>query len=228
MIDFNQPIAPAQPVPDPAATRPPEPARDLSGMPLSALLTALNHLLQQQSWARDRLKMYAGMGVRLGVTVAGPPSLCATITSDGLFEPGPDRPAQATLWLRPSVGALFDGLRGGARGLAPHLQVEGDVMLAGTLGELAQHLRWDAEEDLSHWVGDIAAHRIADFMRRIPLRAAEVRNRVESAAVQFATVEQPQLVTRQSLQARRQELAQLAERIDALAGRVAGVERARR
>ena len=38
-------------------------------------------------------------------------------------------------------------------------------MLAATLGELARDLRWDAEEDLSHVLGDVAAHRVFGLLR---------------------------------------------------------------
>ena len=160
---------------------------------VGALAAALAHLLRQQGWARDKLRMHAGSVVRLGVDLAAPPpaglpapELRLRIDPDGLVEAAdPLAQPAATLLLRPSARAASDFSRDGVEGLARHLRVEGDVMLAASLGELARHLRWDAEEDLSHVVGDVAAHRLAGW-----LRAGLARLQAASAPAADRLVEQ--------------------------------------
>lgn len=44
------------------------------------------------------------------------------------------------------------------QGEKPAVRVEGDVQLAAEVNWLADHVRWDAEEDLSRIVGDAPAH----------------------------------------------------------------------
>lgn len=139
---------------------------------VSALAAALGHLLRQQDWARQKLRMHAGATVRLGVVASGlPPGLPPAevrlrIESDGLVALADDQdPPRATLLLEPSAALLADFSRQGVAGLSRHLRVDGDVMLAAALGELARDLRWEAEEDLSRVVGDVAAHRLAGWLR---------------------------------------------------------------
>lgn len=52
-------------------------------------------------------------------------------------------------------------LRAAASSGKPATRIEGDVQLAAEINWLTAHVRWDAEEDLSRFVGDAAAHRIA-------------------------------------------------------------------
>src|SRR5207253_6731179 len=46
-----------------------------------------------------------------------------------------------------------------------YVKIEGDADFANTISQLSQSLRWEAEEDLSNWVGDIAAVRIVSGAR---------------------------------------------------------------
>ena len=227
MIDFNQPQT-VKPVPADAPASEAVQARDLRGLPLRGLLRAINHVLRQQVWARDRLIVHRGKSVRLGLDTLFPlaafaPNLMTRISDDGLLEAA-DTPkpansgaaagaggagsggaqalarsgADVSLWLKPSVDALFAGLRSGPVGLSSHLRVEGDVLLAAVMGELAQHLRWDFEEDLSRVVGDAGAHRVVAGAQTVGARLKDSQQRVESSAVQWLTVEGAYLLDRAS------------------------------
>jgi ubiquinone biosynthesis protein UbiJ len=154
-------------------------AARLQAQALRALVAAFEHLLRQQGWARERLRMHAGSTVRVGLQAGAgfglpailptglpPPEVRLRITSEGFFEAAAfDAEPRATLLLIASADALFTAAREGVDGLSRHLRVEGDVMLAATLGELARDLRWDAEEDLSRVLGDVAAHRVFGLLR---------------------------------------------------------------
>ncbi len=48
----------------------------------------------------------------------------------------------------------------------PAIRIEGDVQLAGDINWLADHVRWDLEEDLARIVGDAPAHALAEVVRR--------------------------------------------------------------
>jgi len=74
-----------------------------------------------------------------------------------------------------AAGSLFDVLRD-PQAAASSTEVAGDGDFAGAISYLFTHLRWDVEEDLSRVVGDVAAHRIANFGRdlaHVPGRVAE-------------------------------------------------------
>lgn len=223
VIDFNQPpsvkLPPANAPADPAVER-----RDLRGLPLSGLLAAVNHVLSQQSWSRQRLLAHRGKVVRLGIDASFPlsvfaPNLLTRIGEDGLLQSAQGGQADVSLWLKPSFDALFNGLRDGPVALSGHLRVEGDVLLAGLLGELAQHLRWDPEEDLSKVVGDAAAHRVGTTAQQAGQTLRDSGTRLQDQASQFLTVEQGLLLERASFDAHKADIEALRQRIDALGQR---------
>jgi ubiquinone biosynthesis accessory factor UbiJ len=83
-----------------------------------------------------------------------------------------------TMLVKPTVDSLKGALSSGASGLQPHLSIEGDVMLAAALGEIAQHARWDFEDDISFVVGDKIARRIGEAATKIDEQAQKVVPRV--------------------------------------------------
>jgi ubiquinone biosynthesis protein UbiJ len=129
----------------------------------------LNHVLMREEEARQRLARQKGRVIRLHwraievnllCTPAGllnlAPALAVPDLSLGVSEPSPLELAQIAL-----------------RGERPPVAIEGDVQLAAEVGWLVEHVRWDAEEDLSGLIGDVAAYRfmqgaqrLADALRR--------------------------------------------------------------
>ena len=199
---------------------------------LRAVHAALEHLLRQQSWARERLRAHAGRSVRVAfdaaVPAGGAPEFLATIDPEGLLRAAaPGTTADATLRLKPSADALAALLRDGPQGLSAHLRIEGDVMLAATLGELAQHLRWDAEEDLSRIVGDVAAHRLVRLAGQGFGFLRDLGRRVESTAGQFLGASQGPLAAGRQLDALRRDAVGLDRQLQALEARVARLSRGR-
>lgn len=181
-------------------------------------LSALNHVLRQQEWARDRLRAHAGRTVRMIVaSPLGPVATDARIADDGTLAVATVEAPTVTLTLTPSIDALFGALRDGARGLTGALKVDGDVMVAAAVGEIAQHLRWDLEEDLSRVVGDRLAHRIGQTVRGGARRTDDLRARVETGLRQFLVDEDRQVVGRE-------EMASLSEAIRSLETAVSRLE----
>jgi ubiquinone biosynthesis protein UbiJ len=195
----------------------------------ATLVAAFDHVLRQNDWARTRLAMFAGRIVRIGVDAPAlpglpPPQLLARVVEGGLLEQLPWRsddesePEVAVhMLLRPSVDAAFAFLRGGPKALSPHLRIEGEVMLAGALGEIARELRWDAEEDLSRITGDTLARRIGGGIDSARATARDLRARLASSAVAHLAGDAGQLVARGELAALRARLDELEDRIDRLA-----------
>lgn len=190
-------------------------------------VAALDHVLRQNDWARTKLSMFVGRIVRIGVDAPAlpglpPPQLLARIVEGGLLElmPWPDEgePAIAVhMLLRPSVDAAFALLREGPKALSPHLRIDGEVMLAGALGEIARHLRWDVEEDLSRLTGDALARRIGRGVEAGRSAAQDLRSRIGSSAVGHLAGDGGHLVARG-------ELAALDDALDALESRVGRLE----
>lgn len=120
------------------------------------VIAALNHVLEGDAWARERLRLFAGQHVRV---VAGPLRLALTVAGDGLF-------ASEEVGSEPAVVITLPGDAPFRYLLDPALvfataKLAGSAEFAETLAFVFRNLRWDAEGDLAKVVGDIAAHRLA-------------------------------------------------------------------
>lgn len=76
------------------------------------------------------------------------------------------------------------------------VQFSGDSELAAVLAELAQHLNWDIEEDLSHIIGAAGAHRMVTTARAFQSWGTEATQRVSENIAEYLTEERRLLITR--------------------------------
>ncbi len=123
----------------------------------------LNHVLQQEPQAMERLARQQGKVVlsqwqqfsfKVQATPAGLLDLAAAET-----------PADLTLViLDESPLAIAQTLMQGNK---PKVRIEGDVQLAAEVNWLADHVRWDVEEDLSRILGDAPAHLFMQTVRTL-------------------------------------------------------------
>jgi ubiquinone biosynthesis protein UbiJ len=127
------------------------------------LVLLLNHLLQSEPVAQDRLRPHAGRRLELQATDwprwAPPlPRLAFAITPAGLLEWEPDAPAvPADLQVVVDASQPLQQLPALLAGQAPRLRVEGDAALAGDVNWLLDNLRWDPADDLQRFMGPAAA-----------------------------------------------------------------------
>jgi len=193
---------------------------------LKAFMGAFNHLLSQHPNAASRLAAHAGKLVCLGVDDSDlprfmpRPQVWASITEAGRLESSVEGEADVQLLLKPSVAAGQALASQGVGGLASHLRVEGDVLLAGLLGELIQELRWDYEDDLASVVGDPAARRVSDAIKsgsqKVSHAASRVRDQASSVAREATSRNNASTVAGEVFQSAKQGLSQLDERLAAI------------
>jgi ubiquinone biosynthesis protein UbiJ len=127
----------------------------------ATLFAFANHVLNQNAWAREQLRGQAGRTIAL---VLGPARLALGIDAQGSFTPAEaGATADATLAISPLSLPFF--LKPGAD-LDPHLATSGDPALCQLLHLLGKEFRWDMEEDLSHLVGDAAAHTLVGALHQ--------------------------------------------------------------
>ena len=161
--------------------------------PAVAFCFLANALRARETWARARLEALAGQGFQLHLPLAAPFTL--VVAPGGRLEPG-DAPAAAIV------------TPGG---------ITGDSALADELRYLRRHLRPDVEEELSRFVGDIAAQRLVGAARGFMQWQLDALARIAEAAADYAVNERRALV-------RRPELADLAARIEELNQAIARLE----
>lgn len=184
-----------------------------------AVLAGLNHVLGQSAWARDRLAPFAGRHARLTMP---PLQLGLVVTTDGQFEPAADE-GQPDVQIILPADAPFLLLQGQDR-VMQAARVEGAAEFATELAFVLKNLRWDAEEDLSRLVGDIAAHRIVGGVAAFTAWQKDAANRLAENLVAYATEETPLLPRAAEQRAFAEEAAELRAALDAAERRVAALE----
>ena len=174
---------------------------------------AINHLLQSEGWARDRLRPFAGK--RVLFRAAPLPELRLAIGAEGMVAAaGIDETFDLTLTIKP--GAL-PHLLSGSDALLQHVEISGNADLASTVQFLFRNLKWDFEDDLSRLVGDIAAHRIANTARDFFAWQKDALLRTGENLAEYWTEEQPLL-------ARPEEVARFSRDVETLRDDVARLE----
>ena len=122
----------------------------------------INHVLMQEPEAQARLKRQSGRVVRLQWRDF---SMQLAATPAGLWELAPA--ATPDLLLTVTDTSPFDLAKNALRGDKPGVRIEGDVEFAGEVNWLIENVRWDAEEDLSRFIGDAPAHTLGKIGRSV-------------------------------------------------------------
>lgn len=154
----------------------------------SAALKVLNHLITQTPGAEGRLAAHAGRHARLALGGAG---LSFGIDGAGLLTESPGDVHAVTISL--PADALLQALRQGDAALR-EARIEGDAALAETLGNVLRSLRWDAAEDLSRLIGDVAAERLVVTGRSVLATGNDLAGRLASSATEYVADEAQILV----------------------------------
>src|SRR5689334_6670369 len=121
---------------------------------------AINRLLMANAWAMEKLKSHAG---KTALVTSPPLQLKLTVTEEGTLRAAaravtPDVTIAVTPGLLLALAARDESAWGAAH-------IAGDVEFAGTIDYVRRHLSWDYEETLSHFLGDIGAHRVGRVIR---------------------------------------------------------------
>lgn len=190
-------------------------------MNLTPIPLAINHLLEQQPWARDKLAAHAGKVAVIDLQAA---KLRLAVRPGGLVGTAqPEQAANVTIHLKLADLALLLQNRDQA---FSYVRLEGDADFANALSQLSHALRWDAQADLARLVGDIAAVRIAGAGRSAIKTADTVARKLAENTAEYLLDENPLLV-RPSAVAElgagviklRDDVERLMKRIEKLEGR---------
>jgi len=182
-------------------------------------LAALNHLLEQQPWAAERLRPFAGQVVEFRCPPF--PDLRFAITENGFLDRAQAETASAlVVKLTPGSMPLLLARDETAR---KRVQIEGSADLAGAVDYLFGHLSWDLEEDLSGVFGDIVAHRLASGGKALAAWQRDAALRLAENLVEYWTEEQPLLARPadvehfcRSVDTLRDDIARIEKRIEQL------------
>lgn len=191
-------------------------------MIVSMIPAAINHLLAQEPWARQKLGTHIGKVIWLD---AGLISARLKVAGNGMVETAAtDTPVDVTLRIKLADLPLLAQNRERA---FSYVKVEGDADFANTVSQLSQSLRWEAEEDLSKWIGDIAATRLVAGAKTIFDTIHSTHRKTAENIAEYFLEEKPMLMRPHAVAdfagdvtRLRDEVERLAKRVDKLKGKL--------
>ena len=186
---------------------------------VDAALGFLNHLLNSEDWARDRLKAFAGQTAQLEL---GTLALPLEISPEGLFIAGTKR-SSASVTITLPFDAPLRAIDGRAS-LFTTAQISGSAELAETLGFVFRNLRWDVESDLSQFVGDIASRRLVEGSKKVARWHRQQAKNLALNVAEFLSEESLGVSSRQDVSAFGVEVTNLQEAVTRLEKRLASLE----
>lgn len=186
----------------------------------SPISAAINHLLSREPWARERLMRHAG---KTALFDAGVAAVRLKATADGMVQSATaDEPANVTI--RANLADLPMIAQNREHAFS-YVQIEGDADFANTVSQLGESLRWEAEEDLAKWIGDIAARRVVGGVRALAEGARTTQRKLAENVAEYFLEENPLLVRPQAVNnfaadvvTLRDDVERLAKRIEKLKG----------
>ena len=191
----------------------------LAAKPFAA---AVNHLLARESWARERLAPYAGKTARLSCP---PVVLTLLVQPDGyLGVVGETETHQFDVTVSVPSDALPAFVQGGQAAVMKHVKIEGDAEFATVIAKLAEHLRWEPEEDLAKLIGDGPAWRVASVVRTVGEHVQRTGRNLLDTAAEYLLDENPQLVRRTALEDFNVELARARDALARVEKRIERLE----
>jgi ubiquinone biosynthesis protein UbiJ len=126
----------------------------------------LQHLTSQNQWSKPYLVPFAGKMVQFNFVLV---KANVQILEDGSLAIAGDNYNQnatpeATIHLPPSLALR---MMAGDDAAKMQIKIEGDAHFATEFSKVLQNMRWDVEEDLSYFTGDIAASKIGSTSKKI-------------------------------------------------------------
>ena len=185
---------------------------------MQAAISTINHVLSQNAWARDELARYAGKTIVLSCQ---PFELSLRFTETGLVEHSDIETTDASLSISPSgfMRYLLTEPRDNTL-----FTMTGDSAFATSVGQLISQVRWEAEEDLSKLVGDIAAHRIAGFGRSFLGWAKQAADSIPRNFAEYWTEEEPLIASKYEVEKHLQQVDEVRDAVERLEKRIARLE----
>lgn len=185
----------------------------------SPVSAAINHLLASESWARGTLAAHAG---KVACLDAGVISLRLKVSPDGMVQSvAGDAASNVTIRVNPADLPLLAQNRERA---FSYVKVEGDADFANAISQLSQSLKWEAEEDLSKWIGDIAAARFVSGAKAALETARSTQRKLAENMAEYFLEENPMLVRPHAVSDFADEVARLRDDVERIGKRIEKLE----
>ena len=187
------------------------------------IAATINHLLVRQPSLQAMLAAHAG---KTACIATGFFDLRLRVAADGLLEAADaENTSDTNVTIRVKPADLPQILANRERAFS-YVKIEGDADFANSISQIANQLRWEAEEDLAPLVGDIAAVRIVQSAQASLVTLQSTGKKLVENMAEYLLEENPTLLHRQAADDFASEVASLRDGAERLAKRIQLLERA--
>jgi ubiquinone biosynthesis protein UbiJ len=185
----------------------------------SPIIAVINHLLVRQPVLCHKLRTHSGGVACLEV---GAIQLKLAVAADGFFQLAETAEPNVTIRIKP---ADLPQVMVNMEKAFSYVSISGDADFARTISELANELHWEPEEDLTPFVGDIAAVRITQAARTTLSQAKSGGRKLLENMAEYLLEENPTLLYRQAGEKFASDVAIIRDDVERLAKRIASLEK---
>lgn len=196
-------------------------------MNFTPLTAAVNHLLAQEPWAQRKLATHAG---KIAFIDAAAFVLKWQVTADGMLqapEAENDADPSPNVTIRMKLSDLPLMAQNPERAFS-YVNIQGDADFASAISQIGLGLRWDAEQDLSKVVGDIAAVRLVSAARATFQTVQTTHKKLAEHLAEYFLEEKPLLVRPHVVSEFTQDVTTLRDDLERLIKRIERIERSER
>lgn len=173
----------------------------------------LQHLVTQNSWAKERLLPFAGKSLQCNI---GFLRQHLVILEDGqLAMAGETNLPDAIITLTPSVLLRLMLQDESAK---MDINIAGDQHLAQVMAQVFANMRWDIEDDLSQVIGDIPANQLSEGAKHLASEAKSATTNAIAMLTEYLQEEKPLL-------AKKMPVENFNTEVDALRAQLARAEK---
>lgn len=183
------------------------------------IIAVVNHLLARQPLVCDKLRAHAG---EVACLESGVIQLKLAVAADGLFQRVEN--AEPTVTIRIQPADLPQVMMNMEKAFS-YVTISGDADFARTISEMANELQWEPEEDLSPFLGDIAAVRITQAARTTISHAKSGSRKFFENMAEYLLEENPTLMYRHAGDKFAADVAIIRDDVERLAKRISALEK---
>ena len=196
-------------------------------LPKTALVRAINHVLEREEWALRDLSNHQGRVIELILPIG---SMQWQIQDNSFIallsevHPHPDLvlevDANSFLALSAPQGTIKD------RAMRA-VKITGDAQLAQLIAKLSNQLRWEYEEDLAKIIGDAPAHFICTQAKRFAQATEKAILDLQGNMVEYLSEEKKVLLHQRDFVSHKMQIQAVRDAVERLEKRISFLQKSR-
>ena len=196
-------------------------------LPKTALVGAINHILEREQWALRDLSNHQGQVIELILPIG---SMQWQIQDDSFIallseaHPHPD----LVLEVDANSFSALSAPQGTIKDRAMRaVKITGDAQLAQLIAKLSNQLRWEYEEDLAKIIGDAPAHFICTQAKRFAQATERAIIDLQGNMVEYLSEEKKVLLHQRDFVSHKMQIQAVRDAVERLEKRISFLQKSR-